>query len=80
MGEASLFAFFTIHGRAPSSIKRDLAMVFPEIILLNISIIFQFPFQPAKHIIIVLLPCMAALDSHLAKFAIPRATCARTSG
>lgn len=51
MGAASLFAFLITHGSAPSSINRDLLIVFPKIILLNISIISQNPFQPIKYII-----------------------------
>nr|GMD55627.1 hypothetical protein Iba_scaffold1404214CG0010 [Ipomoea batatas]GMD62394.1 hypothetical protein Iba_chr12bCG4980 [Ipomoea batatas] len=47
ISEASLLAFCTIHGSAPSSIRRD---------------------RPS------FMPWAEALDSHLAKLAIPRAT------
>lgn len=50
---ASLLAFCTIHGSAPSSIKNDVPLF---------------------------IPWLEARDSHLAKLAIPRATCERTSG
>eukprot|EP00268_Persea_americana_P059256 TRINITY_DN724_c0_g1_i9.p1 TRINITY_DN724_c0_g1~~TRINITY_DN724_c0_g1_i9.p1 ORF type:complete len:137 (+),score=17.18 TRINITY_DN724_c0_g1_i9:515-925(+) len=50
--EASLFAFCTIQGSAPSSISKDLP---------------------------VFVPWVDALDSHLAKLAMPLATWARTS-
>lgn len=32
IGEASLLAFFTIHGSAPSSIKRDFPTLFPGVV------------------------------------------------